>query len=97
MLFRVLGRRLQSSFYLRLCDKWRRPEDGGSISLLMIGKSWFPGWNEYGKDLYPRVDVKVITDLVSPRRGVSDTCRRFPAGSGVYDTGYHDVSSDFLM
>lgn len=24
----------------------------------MSGKSWFPDWNEYGKDLYPAVDSR---------------------------------------
>lgn len=44
--------------YHRLHDKWRWPRDAGSISFLMIGKSWFPDWNEYGKDLYPAVDSR---------------------------------------
>lgn len=32
------------------------------MSLLMIGKSWFPDGNEYGKDLYPAEGLKVTTD-----------------------------------
>lgn len=33
----------------------------------MIGKSWFPDWNEYGKDLYPPVDSR--SPLISRPRG----------------------------
>lgn len=58
------------SHYHRLHDKWRRPRDARSISFLMIGKSWFPDWNEYGKDLYPAAESRspLISSCPPPPR-----------------------------
>lgn len=55
------------------------PTDAGSISFLMIGKSWFPDWNEYGKDLYPALDSR--SPLISCPRGayreLLTRCKRY--------------------
>lgn len=53
---RVVCKRRSHNHWLH--DKSRWPRDAKSISFLMIGKSWFPDWNEYGKDLYPPVESR---------------------------------------
>lgn len=69
----------RSSHYHKLHDKWRWPRDAKSISFLMIGKSWFPDRNEYGKDLYPPVDSR--SPLISCPRGAYQElftrCKRY--------------------
>lgn len=66
------------------------------MSLLMIGKSWFPGWNEYGKDLYPAADSR--SSLICCPCGEARTIpAAVPCFSQPDDTGYRDVASDFMM